>query len=203
MEKLGLIAGSGQFPILVADEAKKQGLETIAIGFNKITSPDLVPHVNKLCWIDIGNFSKLIKEFKSEKINKAIMVGHVGHVNIFREIRLDLRTLRLLKNMVNKKLTKEITNALIQLRREKLPLTYGDFKVLHMDTYTLVYMRSYFDKTAIIVFNKSKKPLPVLIKIPARFKDGNFKSNFDAEFDFHDIDMKIFIEGNSFDIITN
>jgi glycosidase len=101
------------------------------------------------------------------------------------------------------KLTTEITKNLIQLRRENLSLTYGDFNLLHLDAYTLVYMRSYFDKTSIIVFNKSKKPLPVLIKIPARFKDANFKSNFDADFNLHDTDMKIFIEGNSFDIITN
>jgi len=101
------------------------------------------------------------------------------------------------------KLTKGITKDLIQLRRENLSLTYGDFNILHWDAYTLVYMRSYFDKTTIIIFNKSKKPLPVLIKIPARFKNEDFRSNFDAEFDLHDTDMKIFIEGNSFDIITN
>lgn len=101
------------------------------------------------------------------------------------------------------KLTKEITKNLIQLRRENLSLTYGDFNLLHLDAYTLVYMRSYFDKTAIIVFNKSKKPLPVLIKIPARFKNEVFRSNFNTEFNLHGTDMKIFIEGNSFDIITN
>ncbi|MCD4730933.1 MAG: hypothetical protein K8R74_10055, partial [Bacteroidales bacterium] len=99
--------------------------------------------------------------------------------------------------------TKEITKDLIQLRRENLCLTFGDFNVLHMDAYTMVYMLSYFDKTAIIVFNKSTKPLPVLVKIPSRFKNTDFKSNFNAEFDLHETDMKIFIEGNSFDIITN
>jgi DUF1009 family protein len=122
MERLGLIAGSGQFPILVADEAKKQGLETIAIGFNKITSPDLQSHVNKLCWIDIGNFSKLIKEFKSEKINKAIMVGHVAHVNILREIRLDLRTLRLLKKMANKKADSILRAVADELEKEGIKI---------------------------------------------------------------------------------
>lgn len=100
-------------------------------------------------------------------------------------------------------ITKEITKDLIHLRRNNLCLTYGDFNVLYVDDYTLAYMRSYFDKTAIIVFNKSKKPLPVLIKIPARFKNSDFHSNFDTEFNLTGTDMKIFIEGNSFDIITN
>ena len=75
--------------------------------------------------------------------------------------------------------------------------------MLHVDAYTMVYMRSYFDKTAIVVFNKSKKPLPVLFEIPSRFKNSDFKSNFGTEFNLLETDMKIFLEGNSFDIISN
>ena len=100
-------------------------------------------------------------------------------------------------------LTKKVTKKLVQLRRNNLCLTYGDFEILHVDAYTLVYARSYFNKTAIVVFNKSNKPLPVLIKIPSRFKNSDFKSNFDTKFDLQNADMKIFIGANSFDIITN
>ena len=100
-------------------------------------------------------------------------------------------------------LTKAITKELIQLRRNNLCLTFGDFKVLHMDAYSLVYIRSYFDKTAIIVFNKSNKPLQLLFEIPSRFKNAEFKSNFSTELDLNEADMEIIIEGNSFDIITN
>lgn len=100
-------------------------------------------------------------------------------------------------------LTKEITKKLVQLRRNNLCLTYGDFNILHIDAYTLVYSRSYFDKIAIVVFNKSNKPLPVMVKIPSRYKNSDFKSNFDTKFDLQNADIKIFLEGNSFDIITN
>ena len=103
----------------------------------------------------------------------------------------------------NEKETIEIVKKLIHLRRNNLSLTYGDFNVLHLDDNILVYMRSYFDKTAIIIFNKSKKPLPVLIKIPERFNDQVFRSDFNTEFNRQGADMKIFIEGNSFDIFTN
>ena len=122
MERLGLIAGGGQFPILVADEAQKHGLQTIAIGFNKITSPTLQSHVSKLCWIDLGSFSKLIKEFKSEKIHKAIMAGQIRHVNLLKEIRLDLRTLRLLKRMADKKADSILGTVADELEREGITI---------------------------------------------------------------------------------
>ncbi|MEW5802120.1 MAG: UDP-2,3-diacylglucosamine diphosphatase LpxI [bacterium] len=118
MEGLGLIAGSGQFPIIVADEAKKQGLRIVAIGISRITSPALLFHVDKLCWIELGNFSKLIKELKAEKIDKAIMAGQIRHVNIFKEIKFDWRALLLLKRLINKKADTILGAVADELERE-------------------------------------------------------------------------------------
>lgn len=113
------------------------------------------------------------------------------------------RMMRFIGLNLEEETTREITKKLIHLRRNNLCLTYGDFTILAVDGYRLVYMRSYFDKTAIVVFNKSKEPLPVWIDIPKRFASSEFKSNFGSEFDLQKYDMKIFLEGNSFDIITN
>lgn len=101
------------------------------------------------------------------------------------------------------KATKEITKQLIQLRRNNLCLTYGGFIILHVDANTLIYMRSYFKKAAIIVFNKGGNSETLSIELPVRFKNSGFKSNFNSKLDFVDTDMEIIIEGNSFDIITN
>ncbi|MGA1875889.1 MAG: LpxI family protein [bacterium] len=103
MGSLGLIAGGGQFPILVAEEAKKKGLRVVAVGIHGITSQDLKSHVDKLCWVSLASLSKLIHNLKSEGINRAIMAGQVRHVNIFKEIRFDLRALRILRKLSNKK----------------------------------------------------------------------------------------------------
>jgi len=100
-------------------------------------------------------------------------------------------------------LTKEITKQLIQLRRNNLCLTYGDFKILHVDANTLIYMRSYFEKASIIIFNKGGSSETLAIELPTRFKNSSFKSNFNSKLDVVDTDMEIIIEGNSFDIITN
>ncbi|MEW6381598.1 MAG: UDP-2,3-diacylglucosamine diphosphatase LpxI [bacterium] len=118
MEGLGLIAGSGQFPIVVANEAKKQGLRVVAVGINRITSPNLLFSVDKLSWIELGNLSKLIKEFKAEGITKAIMAGQIRHVNLFREIRIDWRTLLLLKRLINKKADTILGAVADELERE-------------------------------------------------------------------------------------
>lgn len=118
MERLGIIAGSGQFPVVVADEARKHGLEIIAIGINRITSPSLLSHVDKLCWIDLGNLSKLIKELKAAQVDKVIMAGQILHVNIFKEIRFDWRALLLLKRLVDKKADTILGAVAAELERE-------------------------------------------------------------------------------------
>lgn len=122
MESLGLIAGSGKFPLLVANEARKQGLRVVAIGINEITSTNLQDYVDKLVWIDLTDLTRLIKELKAEHITKAIMAGQIKHVNIFRNLKFDWRTLRLLNGLANKK-TDTILGAVVQeLEREGITI---------------------------------------------------------------------------------
>ena len=47
--------------------------------------------------------------------------------------------------------TLEITKKLIQIRRNNMQFLYGDFNILHVDSKVLVYSRSYFNKTGIVI----------------------------------------------------
>ena len=49
--KIGLIAGNGRFPFLVADEIKKNGEETIVIGLNEETDREIEAHAGKIFWL--------------------------------------------------------------------------------------------------------------------------------------------------------
>ena len=75
MERLGLIAGNGRFPILFAQSAKAMGIEVIAVAIEGETSPEIEQYVEKLYWVGVAKMGKLIRTLKNEHIEKAVMAG--------------------------------------------------------------------------------------------------------------------------------
>ncbi len=108
MEKLGLIAGNGRFPILFAKGARENKVPIIAVGIFNETSPEIEQYVDKLYWIGVAQIGKLIKIFKDEYITKAVIAGGLTKTNMFsswRNLRLlpDLRTINLWYRNVKKR----------------------------------------------------------------------------------------------------
>ena len=68
MSRIGLIAGNGRFPIILAESAGKKGVEVIAIGINEETSRDLEKFVTKIYWLGAGELENLLKILKQENI---------------------------------------------------------------------------------------------------------------------------------------
>jgi DUF1009 family protein len=76
-EILGLIAGNGKFPILLAQNARRNKTKVVAVGIRGDTSLFLNPLVDKLCWVGPGELKKLFSFFKAEGVRKVIMAGQV------------------------------------------------------------------------------------------------------------------------------
>lgn len=100
MEKLGLIAGNGRFPILFAKGARANNVPVIAVGIEGETSPEIEQYVEKLYWVGVAQIGKLIKVFKQEHVSRAVMAGGLTKTNMFsswRNLRFlpDLRTINL------------------------------------------------------------------------------------------------------------
>jgi glycosidase len=92
---------------------------------------------------------------------------------------------------------------LAHLRSNSMPLLYGDFKTIETGDKTYVYMRTYFDKVAFIIFNKDRSSRKINFEIPDRFIGIKFVNQFgsDAKVDKNRITLNL--KGNSFEIITN
>lgn len=98
-ERLGLIAGNGRFPILLAQGARAAGVEVIAIGFRGETNPELAHYVTRLHWVGIARIGQWVRTFKKEGVTRAVMAGGVRKVNMYTPWRIlrylpDLRTIR-------------------------------------------------------------------------------------------------------------
>jgi DUF1009 family protein len=94
--KLGLIAGNGKFPFLVLEGARKAGASVAVAAIREETDPDIERLAARLTWVGIGQLGKMLRFFKDEGVDKAIMAGQVKHVQIFSRAIPDMRMLKML-----------------------------------------------------------------------------------------------------------
>ena len=96
---LGIIAGNGVYPQLLADSARKAGVEKIvAAGFTDETDPLLRQHVDVLEWMRVGQLGRLLKFFRAQEIHHAIMAGQIAPKNLF-DLRPDVKAMMLLAKL--------------------------------------------------------------------------------------------------------
>src|SRR5438094_4083369 len=93
---LGIIAGNGVYPRLLADSARKAGVgKIIAVAFTGETDPALAQHVDLIEWMRVGQLNRLLKFFRDQDVHHAIMAGQVAPKNLF-DLRPDWKALLLL-----------------------------------------------------------------------------------------------------------
>jgi UDP-2,3-diacylglucosamine hydrolase len=96
---LGIIAGNGVYPRLLADSARKAGVKKIvAAAFTGETNPALTQRVDIIEWMRVGQFSRLLSFFRQQKVNHAIMAGQIAPRNLF-DLRPDVKAVVLLAKL--------------------------------------------------------------------------------------------------------
>jgi hypothetical protein len=99
-EKIGLIAGNGDFPFLVLDAARAQGYEVVVAAIKEETFPEIESKgAASVHWLSLGELSKLIDTFKAAGVTRAVMAGQVKHKQIFSAIKPDWRLAKLLLSL--------------------------------------------------------------------------------------------------------
>jgi UDP-2,3-diacylglucosamine hydrolase len=95
-DTLGIIAGNGVYPRLLADAARKAGVKNItAAAFTGETDPVLAKQVDVIEWMRVGQLNRLLKYFNEHQVHHAIMAGQIAPKNLF-DLRPDLKALLLL-----------------------------------------------------------------------------------------------------------
>jgi len=101
-KRYGMIAGNGRFPILALEEARKQGIEVVAIGIEGEASKEIESLAVASHWVTIGQLSKLINILHQEKVTEVMLAGQVKHVSIFSSISPDWKLFKLLTSLKEK-----------------------------------------------------------------------------------------------------
>jgi UDP-2,3-diacylglucosamine hydrolase len=123
---LGIIAGNGVYPRLIAEAARKAGVNKIvAAAFTDETDLVLQQLVDVLEWIRVGQLGRLLKFFRSQGIHHAIMAGQIAPKNLF-DLRPDLKALLLLGKLKQRNaesIFAAIADELAKIEVDLLPAT--------------------------------------------------------------------------------
>jgi UDP-2,3-diacylglucosamine hydrolase len=122
LHNLGLIAGEGKFPFLLAKAAKDRNIFVTAIGIHGITSPDLTQEVDAMFWVEFGQFNRLIEVCHEAGIQKAVMAGRIKHHSIFQLAKIDRRGIKLLAKTASKKADALLGAITDELAREDIEI---------------------------------------------------------------------------------
>jgi hypothetical protein len=97
--RIGLIAGSGQFPIIFSRKAREKGYAVYAVAHLKETDPAIEALVDGIEWIHLGQIKRLLKFFRSCRVTDAVMTGAIQKTRMFTDVRPDSKALALISGM--------------------------------------------------------------------------------------------------------
>jgi DUF1009 family protein len=96
MEALGILAGSGQLPLVAAAEARRQGLRVVAVALREEADPSLAERVDAIHWVHVGQLGAVVRAFREERVTDVLLLGKVEITRLFSGARPDLMGARLL-----------------------------------------------------------------------------------------------------------
>lgn len=123
---LGIIAGNGVYPRLLADSARRAGVrKIIAAAFTGETDPALAQHVDIIEWMHVGQLGRLLRVLRAQEVHHAIMAGQIAPGNLF-DLHPDWKALLLLGKLKQRNaetIFAAIADELIKVEVDLLPAT--------------------------------------------------------------------------------
>jgi DUF1009 family protein len=125
-DKLGIIAGNGVYPLLLAQSARARGVKKIvAAAFTNETDSSLTGVVDEIEWLRVGQLSRLLNFFREQNVRNVIMAGQIAPKNLF-DLRPDWKALFLLAHLKRRNaesIFAAIADELKKIEIEMLPAT--------------------------------------------------------------------------------
>lgn len=97
--KIGLIAGSGQFPLLFSQAAVKRGFAVFTAAYVNEADPAIADCCEKIQWLHLGQVKRLIHFFKQHQVGRAVMLGAVRKTRLFSDVKPDMKAISIIAGM--------------------------------------------------------------------------------------------------------
>ncbi len=86
-EAIGLIAGSGELPILVAEGMRERGLTIHGVGFAGVYNPALPPYCDTFSTVGLMRLGKWARVLRRRGVSRAVMVGKVSKQRMYDPLK--------------------------------------------------------------------------------------------------------------------
>ena len=93
--KIGIIAGSGQFPLLFIQAAHKAGRKVVLIAHHNETAAEVADAADEVQWVKLGQLGKIVKYFRRSRVGETVFLGAITKTRIFRDVLPDLKGMTL------------------------------------------------------------------------------------------------------------
>jgi len=123
---LGIIAGSGVYPRLLIEGARRAGVKKIVVvAVDGETDRSIEKSVDEIHWQRVGQLARLLKSLREAGVNQAIMAGQIAPKNLF-DLRPDWKALLVLAKLKQRNaesIFSAIAHQLSEIGVELLPAT--------------------------------------------------------------------------------
>ncbi len=122
--KLGLIAGNGQLPVIWAKNAGTNGIDVVAISLSADNKKDLKKYCSTVYDFGPGQIQKISETLQKENIKQLAFIGKVHKGLVLRRPKFDAKAIELLKQA--KRLNDDAVMLLAVSELEKIGITVLD-----------------------------------------------------------------------------
>ncbi len=102
VKAVGLIAGEGKLPAILAQSAKDKGYRVVGFALSLTAAQQLEHFVDKIYQIAPGQLGRSRQLFDQESLKAAVLIGKVPKINLLRNIhKLDWTAIKVLSKLPN------------------------------------------------------------------------------------------------------
>jgi len=123
----GLIAGGGSLPLQFLKSAKKNNAPVIVFGVTGETGNAVKKAAKEYYEANITALSSIIKKCKAMGIRQVLFLGYVRHTVLFKSIKFDLRTIKVLSGLKDFTAVSVMSGIIKEFEKEGIKVLSSDY----------------------------------------------------------------------------
>jgi DUF1009 family protein len=85
---IGLLAGSGRFPVVFAEKTRELGIPVVCVGIRHEAPPELAGLVSRFYWTGVARLGRMIRCFRREGVRRVAMAGKIHKTAMYAPWRI-------------------------------------------------------------------------------------------------------------------
>jgi|GEM_PF-50440 len=100
--RIGLLAGSGHYPIYFSRGARRCGYEVVAVAIEEEADPELAQCVDEIHWVGVGLLQRIFDTFLAAGVTEVALTGKIHKTHLFSPVELDSPMIRVISSLERK-----------------------------------------------------------------------------------------------------